>query len=103
MPDFNKTITIYNSKSDRFGNRYWAFTFVDHKTGKEVRAKISGDESNIRAISRNWGDVDDWDRSFQFHQQELGIRQFNSMIKDWAYAGCTPVELVTWIKSKLAE
>lgn len=98
------TLTAINSNQDRFGNRYWALRFVDHATRKVVEGKISGGESNINAIRRVWNtNLDDWDRSIVWQTQSLPVREFNSLTKDWGYAGCNPEDLVTYIRTKLEE
>jgi len=102
MAGFTKSITILNSKGGRSGNRRWAFIFVDHATKRCVCAIIAGGDSNIRAIARVWGDVDDWDRSFLWHSQELTEREFDRKVKGWPYAGCAPEELAQFIKDDLA-
>ena len=92
-----------NSKGDIYGNRYWAFIFVDFKTGKQVAAKISGGESNIYAVLRYWNVPDDWDRSILFEQEELSIQVFDKTTKDYVYAGCSPQEIAAYIKKELAK
>lgn len=96
------TLTAINSRIDRNGNCYWAFTFVDHATGKTVCGKVSGGESNIRSIifELNGGS---WEpRNVQFLTQELPIREFNKLTKKWAYGGCTGKELVEYVHENLA-
>lgn len=91
-----------NSKMDRNGNTYWAFSFTDCKTGKTVNATICGGESNIYAIIRHWNvKLNDWDRSIHFEREELPIREFNRLTKNWQYAGCNSQELAQFIKKSL--
>lgn len=93
------TLQAINSKRDFYGNCSFAFIYVD-ENGKEVRATISGGESNIRSIITaagwNWNDV-------YFTVKELKIREFNKFVKGWDYAGCTPKELLEFINKKIAE
>ena len=101
-PAITATLTAINSKRDQYGNCYWALKFCDHATGKVVVGKVSGGESNIYSIRRIWNpDIDGWDRSIQFRTEELPIREFNRLTKDWKYAGSGPDELVTFIRTTL--
>jgi len=96
------TLTAINSKPDIAGNRYWALRFRDHETGKVVQATVSGGESNIYGILRYWDqEADDWDRSIQFLTQELPIREFNRMVKEFPHAGCSPEDLAAFIRQAL--
>lgn len=95
------TIEILNSRRDTFGNCYWAFRFIDHVTGCEVTATVSGGESNIRGIALGWTKPREWDRSIQFMPRELGIREFNRLVKDWPHAGCTSDELATFVHAAI--
>jgi hypothetical protein len=92
-----------NSKGDIYGNRYWAFIFMDFKTGKQVAGTISGGDSNIYAILRYWNVTNDWDRSILFEREELPIREFNKLTKDYEYAGCEPECIAAYIKRELAK
>lgn len=97
------TLIAYNSKRDRAGNCYWAFSFTDHKTGKVVCCNVgllSGD-SNIYAITRHWNVPNGWDRSINYLRMEKGIRDFDRMTKGWAYAGSNPEELAAFIRREL--
>jgi len=100
-PVIDKALTIYNSKADSSGNRYWAFSFQDLITGKSVEGTISGGESNIKAVTLGWSEKDEWDRTIKIDCQELGIRQFNRMTKTWPYAGCHPDAIRIFIKKGL--
>ena len=89
-------ITIYNSKADKYGNRYWAFTYHDLASEKSVNAKNSGD--NAGHIYREMGfEVSEVTQQ----NQELKIREFDRMVKNWPYAGCTPKDLAAWIRKEL--
>lgn len=97
------TLTAINSRRDVYGNCYWAFTYLDHATGKTVRGTISGGESNVRSImfELNGGKWEGVDIAFQVN--ELPIREFNRLTKGWAYAGCTPKELAAFIRAELTK
>ncbi len=86
------------------GDRRWAFRFVRHRDGKAVCGIISGGESNINAIIRNFDPkLDDWDRSIQFVKIEKTKREFTFLVHDpdWAYAGCCPEDLAEYIRKGL--
>ena len=101
--DIQFNLVVVNSKQDRIGNCYWAFRFYDYATGKEVCATGGGCESNIKGIQRCWNNGDDWDRTINIVNLELGIKDFNKMTKGWEYAGCLPEEMATFIRTKLRE
>jgi hypothetical protein len=95
-------LNAYHSKRDRSGNVYWAFTFIDADTQKIVaEGTVSGGESNIRSIMFGFSSPDKWDRSILFDDTEMPIRQFDRMVKEWKYAGCTREQLQSFIKSNL--
>jgi len=71
-------LTIYNSKADRNGNRYWAFQLTNH--GKILsRGNVSANNFSTRELR---------ELDIEYTYQELPIREFNRMTKDWAYCGC---------------
>ena len=100
--EITSTLTIYNSKRDRAGNCYYAFTFFDHATGHSVSATICGGESNIYAVLHGWSTPNEWDRTIAVNRVELKIREFDRMTKDWPHAGCHPDQLREFIKKSLA-
>ena len=86
-------ITIYNSKADKYGNRYWAFTWTDLEFDKSISAKNSGD--NAGHIYQELG----FEASEVLQTNvEMKIREFDRMGKDWPYAGC---RLAAWIRKEL--
>lgn len=95
-PMFKHTLTSINSRRDIYGNCSWAFIYIN-ESGKEVRAIISGSESNIRSIitAAKW----DW-KEVYYTNRELKIREFNKFVKGWEYAGCTPQELTKFIAER---
>ena len=98
------TLYAFNNDGGRADGRQWALRFVDHVTGKSVTGKVSGGESNIYAILRHWGRVDDWDRTIQFVKiSHFNDKEFTDLVDGWDYAGCTPDELVSYIQTKLEE
>lgn len=104
MPLIHSTVNIYNSRCDVNGNRYWAFTFTDNRSGVTVSA-MADHGSNVETIARayNHKTKGDWDRGIAFHSQELPIRQFDRMVKGWNYAGCTGEDLAAWVRKALKD
>lgn len=96
-------LTAINSKADMYGNCYYAFEYHDYATGKVIQATISGGESNIYNILLYTGAANDWDRSILFNREELPIRKYNRLVKDWVYAGCDSKSLADYIKGELAK
>ncbi len=91
-------LEIYNSKTDINGNRYFAFMFEWCETGEYVYATSTGGASNIEQISRYMGlDVNEVHR----YNIELGIREFNSFVKQFEHAGSQPQEIASFIKKEL--
>jgi hypothetical protein len=91
-------LQCYNAKADINGNRYWAFRWINTRTGREVVGTDCGGESNVSAIVRAMGL--DWS-TCRYERREMGIREFNRMTKGWAYAGCCPDALAAYIKREL--
>lgn len=102
MAAYTGTLMIYNSRTDGDGNRYWAFEYTDHTTGKAVYARITGGKSNIENIRHNWQGADGWNASILVHCVEMGIREFNQTVKGWKHAGCRTEDLQQFILDGLA-
>lgn len=101
---YKYTMTIYNSKIDKYGNCYWAFCFVDHASGEFVTGRTGTvGESNLRAMARHWDVEDDWDRSILFHSKEMGKRDFKRMTECWSYVTCDPSGIALFIRNTLKE
>lgn len=81
------------------------FEFTECATGKTVKGKISGGESNIRGIAYDWdGEGTGWNsRAFYFYTRELKNREFNALWKSLDYAGCESKELKAYIRAELAK
>ena len=91
-------LTIYCRKADVYGNRYWAFRFIDCETGKEFSALVDGGEGNITGIRRcGLYGVDGWDQSIHYSVETLPCREFDRLTKGWPYAGCVPTEIAARI------
>lgn len=91
-------LSAIHSRRDVHGNVYYAFCF-DSSDGKTCNAKISGGQSNIKAIRLHLNG--EWDDKITFSDEELKIREFDRLVKDWPYAGCRPDELAQWIRDNL--
>lgn len=102
-PAIIATLTAYNSRRDIYGNCYWAFSYCDNQSGREICGTVSGGRSNVSGILYylNGGSFEP--RNVSFSNQELPIREFNRMTKDWPYAGCLPEELAKFIRAGLVE
>lgn len=85
-------ITIYNSKSDMYGNRYWAFEFEDFLTDKKFKGKGPHD-SNINSAVSYLKDKD----SIISSKEELPIRVFNQRFKNAPRAGVNPKDIAAFI------
>lgn len=93
-------LTAHHSRRDIYGNCYWFFTYTSTENGKTVRGKVSGSESNIRSIilELNGGE---WSENAHFNVEEMPIREFNRAAKNLKYAGCTPDQLVEFIRGEM--
>ena len=101
--EINYSLECFNSKADIYGNRYWAFCFTELATGKSVVGRFGGGESNIYAVLCYWNNPNRWDRSIRFQRiQDMPIRRFNVMVKDYPYAGSQPEELAKFIRRGLS-
>lgn len=71
-------LTIYNSKRDVNGNTYWAFQLTC--LGKIlVNGTVASNNFNTMDLSKN---------GIEYVYQELPVREFKQLTKDWQYAGC---------------
>lgn len=102
MKRITGSIIAYSSRRDIYGNKYWAFVFTSNE-GKEVCGKINGGRGNIYAVRMVLNGGGEWDKGIHFHENELKIREFNNLVKNWPYAGCTPKELSDFIRKGLGK
>lgn len=102
MTNIKGILEAINSKRDRNGNCYWALRYTDTATGKTVEGTVCGGESNIRGIMYQMNGKSWEPRNIHFATQELMIREFNRLTKNWPYAGCTPEDLTKFITGLLA-
>lgn len=101
----NKIKWILNkiySKRDRAGNCYWAFNLTDAETGKTVNGRISGGESNLNSMIYYLNN-EDWGGNYYSTTQEKPIREFNHLVKEFPYVGCSPQELAKFVKNELTK
>ncbi len=108
MPKLTASLHCYNSRADRAGRRYFALRFIDHATGREVTGTVSGGESNIYSsilyYRKEGDDIDGagYNRSILWHRDEdMPIRDFDRMTKEWGHAGCSPEEIARYITNNL--
>lgn len=95
-PKIQAILDIISSAGDRYGNSSYAFRYTRTSDGKQVRGKISGNDSNISAIVGECGLVD-WNRTY-CTKHELGIRPFENLTAGWPYAGCAPKTIAEFIR-----
>ena len=71
-------LTIYNSKRDTYGNTYYAFQLT-HLEKILANGAVASNNFNTRELHEN---------GIEYVFQELPVREFNRLTKDWPYAGC---------------
>jgi len=76
----NGFLTIYNSRADMYGNRYWALLLFNPDTGHEAHGTISAE--NVQTQEAR--EVLKW----HITRTELPIREFNRLTKKWPHLGC---------------
>ena len=81
-----KILTIHTSKADIYGNCCHAFTYGEKPEGKSCSAK-SGPNADWVPHAELGNKC--WDHWIVI-KETSPIRQFNKLVKGWAYAGCTP-------------
>jgi hypothetical protein len=99
----NLTLNIIYSRRDTYGNCYFAFEAFNPETGKTARGTISGGESNIRGaeleLRGRWPARGE--PRWYVIESPLPVREFNRTTKGWEYAGCTPAELLQFIRARV--
>lgn len=71
-------LTIYNSKRDTYGNTCWAFQLT-HLGQILASGTVAGNNFSTRDLHEN---------GIEYVYQELPVREFNRLTKNWQYAGC---------------
>jgi hypothetical protein len=92
-------ITKINSRSDMYGNRYWAVEATNLKNDKQVQGRVGA--NNIDGVGQYWDVYDGWDRSIHFQERELPIREFNRLTKNWPYFGSDTEEIAANLRKGL--
>lgn len=78
----------FNSKTDRNGNRYWAYRLTNTQTGAVIKGNLGGSMQSalshaitvmIRKFGWSWDNV-------HLTETELPIREFNRLVKGWPYS-----------------
>lgn len=97
MSQIKAVVHVINSRSDAYGNRYFAFIATRTQDGATATGIISGDDSNLAyAMQKMFGGYG----SFILIREELPIRQWERKTKSWQYAGCTPDEINPFILTR---
>lgn len=94
-------LTAYNSRSDMYGNRYWAFEFEDFMTDKTVVGKINSGagEDSISGAVRHLKDS----TTVLYSREELPIREFNHRFKNAPRAGFKSEDVAAFITKNRGE
>ena len=71
-------LTIYSSKRDTYGNTYWAFQLT-HFDKILSNGTVAGNNFNTRELR---------EKGIEYVFQELPVREFDRLTKNWQYAGC---------------
>lgn len=100
------SMTIYNSRRDFAGNCSHAFAYYDHKSGRTICATVGAQTTANTAIFYMNGGT--WDpqpsgaaRPIAVTESELGIREFNKLVRGWPDFGCVPQEVAEQIRAAL--
>ncbi|MCB0743276.1 MAG: hypothetical protein KDC67_05185 [Ignavibacteriae bacterium] len=71
-------LTIYSSKRDTYGNTYYAFQLT-HLGKILANGVIDGDNFRKHHLHIN---------GIEYVYQELPVREFKQLTKNWKYCGC---------------
>jgi hypothetical protein len=100
MAKIKAILEIINSKADRAGNCYYAFTYTDNETGKSVTAGTSCmQEGNVYRIKYELY-PDDPNCVF-ITKTAMRVRPFEAMMKDLHNVGSNPKDMAKWITEAL--
>lgn len=92
MKRVNAILSVINSRSDIYGNRYWAMS-LRHISGKMLGAGTVCADNVPWFISEGLG--------WHVERHELPIREFNRVTKGWSHAGCGIGEIVKNLSGKI--
>lgn len=99
-------VTFYSSKSCRYGNSYWAYTYTDTESGKDVNGQcglLTGDSNlqlAVRLLHPTPHGTTDWD-VVRINHVEKKVREFGQMVKDWHFSGSDWNTIAAYIKTTL--
>lgn len=74
-------------------------------SGKTIKARISGGESNVRAIMYEWESAEGWKDAeiFYFSIREMKNREFNALWKSLNVQLCTREDLQNYFKAEFSK
>jgi hypothetical protein len=87
---------IVNSKTDVNGNRYFCMIVTRNSDGLRASGIISGGQSYCTYAMRELTGGE-WGR-FSYTVVELPIREYNRLVKNMGYIGCTAEEIIASLK-----
>lgn len=85
MKRIKAILVVLNSRSDMYGNRYWAMSLM-RPNGKILGAGTVCADNLPWHIAQGLG--------WHVVRHELPIREFNRHTKGWSHAGCSTDEIV---------
>jgi hypothetical protein len=89
----NAILTIYNSKRDYYGNRYFAVYLSDADTFETAQGQISAENISTLECRENL--------KWRVQRVELPIRQYNRLVKGWPHLGCHWEEIRDRLQAQL--
>jgi hypothetical protein len=91
-------LTVYNSKADMYGNRYYSMQVTRTSDEASGKGTISGGESNCTYAIRKLAESENV--GYYNSIQELPIREYNRLVKGWEYIGCTEDQIIPNIQKQ---
>jgi hypothetical protein len=91
-------LTVYNSKADLYGNRYYSMQCTRTSDGATGKGTISGGESNCTYAIRKLAEAEGV--GYYYDIVEKPIREYDRMIKGWDYIGCTEDQIIPAIQKQ---
>ena len=91
-------LTVYNSKADMYGNRYYSMQVTRTLDGANGKGTIRGGESNcIYAIQKL---AESENVGYYYTIQEMPIREYKRLVRGWDYIGCTEDQIIPNIQKQ---
>jgi hypothetical protein len=81
---------VINSKMDVNGNCYFVAELTRVSDNAFARGHVDGGSGHLEYALKQW--FGSWDKIL-VTEEELPIREFNRMVKNWPYLGCTYDEI----------